>query len=197
MSKRSRVGRFRKHRERERSGRTQRSAEQRSFKENRSFALFQRRWLAPLKIPAELWLDHRWADPLGSLWLIGRIEERHYNYGIRYRDTALAYRLTQGLPSGVPKLMGQKGLSHYAVEERVAQAIKHRYLAYRATIIRKAGDQALSLVHTVCANERQLGSQDEESLELFRRGLVALANYRADVGKLVANLKNRVAQPVA
>lgn len=174
-----RVGRTRKIRERERNGRAQRSSEQQQMRDNLSAALRQRQWLKDWQIPESQWLDPRWNDPLGVLLLTRRLEQAHYDHGIRYRDTALAYRLTQGLPSGFPKLLGVKGVSHYEVDDHVAQAIKQRYLAYRHKILAKAGERALACVHLVCASERMIDLVDEH-LDQLRRGLAALAKERTD-----------------
>ena len=162
-----RPGRPRKLRGRERNGRLQRSQEER---DNQLAAYRQRQWLEGI-LPKPLWLDPHCSDPLGLLFLAQFIPERSYQSGVRYRDTALAYRRVSGLPSGLPKALGDKGVSHIEADPRVVLAIRKRYFGYRELVVRKVGRGALNLVHQVCATERMI---DRSELEGLQDGLVAL-----------------------
>ncbi len=154
---------------RERNGRLDRTA---AKLVNERFAIWQRRHLKGL-VPKEAMLDPLVGDPLGLLLVAEYIDEPTYQQGISYRDTARAYRRINGLPSGLPKLLGVKGISHYEADPKVAEAVKLRYLAYRIAIKRKAGAEGLAAVHRVCSIERMI---EEGDLDKFKLGLSALGN---------------------
>lgn len=162
-------GRSRKAGARERNGQPQRALGEKIA--NERFATWQRRHLNGL-IARDLMLDPRVGDPLGLLYVGDYIDEPTYQSGLSYRDTARSYRRINGLPSGLPKLLGVKGISHYEADPKVATAIKVRYLAYRLAIKRAAGSSGLAAVHRLCSTERMIEADDLDKLKL---GLAALA----------------------
>jgi hypothetical protein len=187
-------GRLRKTAKRERNGRVQRELAEarREERHNRTRLLELRARHVPATVPKglpalspDLYLDPRCTDPLGLLFLLKELTDRQYTNGLRYRETARAYRLVQGMPSGLPKALGEKGISHFEANERTVEAIRRRYLAYRHSIKRVTGIGGLALVHRVCVQEQQLLDNDE--VAIVRKALAALSS-RKERSRLISKL---------
>lgn len=174
MTKKRRVGRLRRAGQREVNGRIERAGEKVA---NERFARWQRRHLSGL-VKDEMLLDPMISDPLGLLYVADYIDEPTYQNGLSYRDTARSYRRINGLPSGLPKLLGVKGISHYEADPKVATAVKLRYLAYRMAITRKGGAEALAAVHRVCSTERMIEAHELDKLKIGLSALTASRSVR-------------------
>jgi hypothetical protein len=75
----------------------------------------------------------------------------------------------QGLPSGLPKILGVKGVSHYEASDEEVARVTRRYERY----CRQIGNAGrLSVVHRVCANDRMV--ETREQLAMLRVGLSAI-----------------------
>jgi hypothetical protein len=144
-------------------------------RESQAHSLFIRRGLLRQGIDVKDLLDPRCSDPLGLYLMTRQITVGQYNSGVRYRHTAMLYRKFGGFPSGLPKLIGVKGLSLETTPAEVWEAIKQRYLLFRHLILQRAGRRALYAVHEVCAVERSI---DGEMLVALRLGLRAITRGR-------------------
>lgn len=141
---------------------------------NQRHGRWQRRWLKPA-LGRDALLDPDAECPLGVLKLTGEIDEQAYQNGVYYRETAVSFRVMMGLPSGLPKLMGAKGISHYMPDEEVVRRVRHRYHVIRRRIMREAGTEALALVHRVCSQERGI---ERDQFDLLKAGLRAIRRVK-------------------
>lgn len=146
----------------------------RDARENERHGRWQRRHLIGI-VSHETLLDPLCGDPLGILHVGKRLSEAQYQAGIHYRATAEDYRRMNGLPSGLPKPLGQKGISHYQADPEIAENVRKRYFALRQRIVKAGGFEALSAIQRICSNERMIDAGQFDALVL---GLDALADVR-------------------
>lgn len=173
MSNRRRAGRPKKPGERSASGQQRRTngVVLHEVRENERHGRWQRRHLATI-VSHETLLDPLCGDPLGILHIGKRISEPQYQAGLHYRATAEDYRRMNGLPSGLPKLLGQKGVSHYEADPEIAEKVRQRYFELRQKIVRAGGFEALSAIQLICSNERMIDAGQFEKLVLGLNALV-------------------------